>query len=132
MAVRVGFCGTGGIAAAHMANLLRIPDADLVAVYDIEPARCEATIQRVNAKAQWAGPRSGSAPRTMAPAIYTEYAQMLREARVDALYITIPPSAHGNGELEIQAAEAGVALMVEKPVALSMRVADRVAEAIDR
>jgi len=132
MAVRVGFCGTGGIATAHMANLLRIPDAEVVALYDIDPSRCQAAVERVNLQARLAARPDGPAPRLLEPTVYTEYEQMLREARLDALYITIPPFAHGQGELEIRAAEAGIALMVEKPVALSLDVARRVAEVIDR
>jgi predicted dehydrogenase len=52
---------------------------------------------------------------------------MLADAGLDALYVCLPPFAHG--EPELMAIEAGLALYVEKPVALGMEVAHQVARA---
>ncbi|NLT41297.1 MAG: Gfo/Idh/MocA family oxidoreductase, partial [Anaerolineae bacterium] len=42
MAVRIGFIGTGGIAQMHMRNLQRIPDAQVVGMYDVAPDRARS------------------------------------------------------------------------------------------
>ena len=53
---------------------------------------------------------------------YTDFRRMLATARLDLLIVALPPGAH-NGEVE-QAAQAGLHLLVEKPIALSMERAE--------
>ena len=50
MTVRVGIIGAGGVAVTHLVNLLRIPEADVVAISDVAPGAAEACIRRVNAQ----------------------------------------------------------------------------------
>jgi predicted dehydrogenase len=49
---------------------------------------------------------------------YTDFHRMLGEAALDLLIVALPPYAHG-GEVEA-AAKAGVHVLVEKPIALSL------------
>jgi len=112
MAVRLGFIGAGGIAGLHFANLERIPAAEVVAVYDVDPAACE------RARARF--------PRCQ---IYSSAADLIGAAPIDALYICVPPFAHQ--DYEIQAAERGLALFVEKPVGLDLAAARRAARVIE-
>jgi predicted dehydrogenase len=128
MAVRIGFAGTGGIAAAHLLDLIRIPEAEVVALYDVERERCEAAVRRVNAQQDQAARPGGPEPRKLHAKVYTDYKAMLAEAGLHAVYVCVPPSAHG--ALEFAAIDAGVALFVEKPVALSLDLARQIAGAI--
>jgi myo-inositol 2-dehydrogenase/D-chiro-inositol 1-dehydrogenase len=110
--VRVGFVGTGGIAQTHLEALSRIEGAQLVAFCDVDAARAESAAARFGGRA------------------YTDYAQMLREEPLDALYVCVPPHAHG--EVEQLAAERGIHLFVEKPVARTLECARAVDAAIQK
>jgi myo-inositol 2-dehydrogenase/D-chiro-inositol 1-dehydrogenase len=110
--VRVGFVGTGGIAQTHLEALSRIAGAQLVAFCDVDAARAESAAARFGGRA------------------YTDYAQMLREEPLDALYVCVPPHAHG--EVEQLAAERGIHLFVEKPVARTLECARAVDAAIQK
>src|ERR671932_2291745 len=118
MAVRIGFAGTGGIAGSHLIDLVRIPEAEVVALYDVDRERCEQAMRRINGQQDQLARPGGAAPRKLKAKVYTDYRAMLAEAGLHALYICVPPFAHG--ELEFAAVDAGVALFVEKPVALSV------------
>ncbi len=98
--VKVGFVGVGGIAAVHLQNIAKNPDAKIVAVCDI-----------VEENARMAGEEYGAAA-------YSDIDVMLSDEKIDALFICVPPFAHG--EIEEKAARLGIHLMVEKPVGLNM------------
>jgi predicted dehydrogenase len=55
---------------------------------------------------------------------------MLERARPDALYICVPPFAHG--EPEAAALDAGVPFFVEKPLACDLETAEAIAAAVAR
>jgi myo-inositol 2-dehydrogenase/D-chiro-inositol 1-dehydrogenase len=112
MTVRIGFLGTGIAASWHLENLVTMEGVEITGLCDTAPG-----------KAAKAAGRYGGRP-------YTDYLSMLDAERLDALYICIPPFAHA--EQEIPAAERGIHLLVEKPVALDLHQARRVAEAIAR
>ena len=128
MTVRIGFAGTGGIAGAHLADLVRLPEAEVVALYDVERERCELAMRRINGQQEQLVRPGGPEPRRLQAKVYTDFKKMLAEAGLHAVYICIPPFAHG--DVEFAAIEAGVALFVEKPVALSIDLARQVAAAI--
>lgn len=130
MPVRIGFAGTGGIAASHLVNLLRIPDAEVVALHDVDRERCDAAIRRINGQQDQAARPGGPEPRKLKAKVYTDYRAMLGEAGLHAVYVCVPPFAHG--DLELQAIDAGLHLFVEKPVALSLEMAGQIAQAIQR
>ncbi|MGI5820108.1 MAG: Gfo/Idh/MocA family protein [Armatimonadota bacterium] len=112
MAVKIGFVGCGGIANAHMKNLAKIDNAEMVAFSDIAEERAEASAE------EYGGTSFGG-----------DYAAMYESADLDAVYICLPPFAHE--DQEILAAEAGLAMLVEKPLALSMDKAREIEAAID-
>lgn len=140
--VRVAFCGTGGIAEAHIKNLRRLQGVDVVALYDADGARARALRERLHAvpdmetqpdpppshsrAAQW----GIAPPRGITPVVYDDLPTLLREAHPDALYTCLPPFAHGDPEL--LAAAAGVHLYVEKPQALSLSLAETIGAAIEQ
>ncbi|WP_407269723.1 Gfo/Idh/MocA family protein [Radiobacillus sp. PE A8.2] len=98
--VKVGFIGVGGIASVHMANIAQHEHADIVAVCDI-----------VEASARAAGEKFGAT-------VYTDSSDLLEKEKIDALFICVPPFAHGN--IEEKAAQLGIHLMVEKPIGLDL------------
>ncbi|HEX3000502.1 MAG TPA: Gfo/Idh/MocA family oxidoreductase [Armatimonadota bacterium] len=110
MSVRIGFVGAGGIANAHLRNLEQIPEAKLVAFADVDAARAKAAAERFQATA------------------YTDYHEMLDKEALDAVYVCVPPFAHYDAE--ILAAKKGLALFVEKPVAVTLAKAKEIARAI--
>lgn len=113
MAVRVGFIGCGGISRYHMSHLAKIKDAQMVAFCDVDGARAEGTAKDFG---------------TPDAKVWTDYKQFYSEAKIDAVYIGLPPFAHE--EQELIGAEKGIHLFVEKPIALSMALAKKVEKAI--
>ncbi len=96
--VRIGLIGTGGIGRAHLRTLRTLPEAEIVALCDIDEVRVRSVAEPMGA------------------AVHTDGRTMIARERLDALYICVPPHAHG--DLEIRAAEKGIHLFVEKPVNL--------------
>lgn len=111
MPIRIGFIGSGGIAGAHFNTLENITDAQLVAFADMDKNRAEAAARRFEGKA------------------YTDAKKMLEAETLDAVYVCLPPHAHGNPE--IAAVQKGCALFIEKPIANSMKTAEKIAAAIE-
>ena len=108
---RVGFIGVGGVAGGHLNILNGFEDAELAALCDIDEGRLK-----------------GRAEAFGVANAYTDYREMLSAEELDAVYVCVPPFAHGQIEEEIAA--AGAALFVEKPVELHMEPAVRKHEAI--
>ncbi len=108
--LRVGILGPGGIAARHAQAALALPATmSLVAVCGRDAMRTQTFASRYGAKP------------------YADLDRMLGEARLDLLIVALPPFAHA-GQVETAAA-AGVNLLVEKPIALSLERAASMVEA---
>jgi predicted dehydrogenase len=112
MAVRLGFIGTGGIAGHHLRTLAQLSEAKLAAFCDV-----------VLDKAQ-------SAASTYGGKAYDNYVQMFDSEKLDAVYICLPPFAHGGQELE--AVKRGLPIFVEKPVATTAAKAEEILAAIQQ
>ncbi len=112
MAVRVGFVGAGGMNNAHMKNLASISGVKLVAVAD-----------PVEERAQQRAAEYGMKP-------FTSWKQMLKEVPMDAMYVAVPPFAHEGQEQA--AAKLGIHLFVEKPVAVDVKTARSIDNAIKK
>jgi len=112
MAVKIGFIGCGGMNRGHMKSLSQIKDAQMVGFCDIDPDRARACAAEY-----------GGSP-------FTDHRLMLKQADLDAVYVAVPPHAHGT--LEIDAVRAGKAIFVEKPVNISNEQARKVLKEIDK
>lgn len=110
--VKIGFVGCGGIAHTHLGHLKAMGDVRVVGACDVNAARCRAF-------AAAAGCETHADP-----------VSLYEKARPDAVYVAVPPFAHGM--IEEEAAARGIHLFVEKPVALDMATAQRVSGAIKR
>jgi len=112
MALRIGFLGTGGIARTHLNALRQLEEAEVVAFCDIVEERAEGAAKQFDALA------------------FTDHRKMLDEVKMDALFVCLPPFAHTDAE--ITAAEKGIHIFVEKPVALTMEKAEEISAAISK
>ena len=106
--VRVGLVGAGGVGARHARVLSGLPGVSVVGVADPDAVRAEALAQRCGAAA------------------FADAATLARSVRPDALYVCVPPFAHG--EPEAVAVEHGLPLFVEKPLATDLATTERIAE----
>lgn len=114
--LNVGIIGTGNISGAHIAAYLTFPDeVRIVGLADIVPAKAEA---------------KRSEHDLTAARVYDDAGAMLAAEDLDLVSIATPPGTHC--ELTIQALEAGVHVIVEKPMAPSVEECDRMLEAQSR
>lgn len=111
--LQIGLVGCGLCGNIHIDHLLKIKYVDLCALADTNPYRLEQ-----------------SGRKAQAARLYTDGVKMLEKERLDALFICVPPYAHG--ALEIKAAELGVALYIEKPISASWETAIEIHNKIEQ
>lgn len=108
--VRIGYVGVGGMGTAHVANLLKIPGAEIKAVCDIVASRVE--------RAQRMCLEAGQAK----PAGYTggihDYKNLCLRGDLDLVYIATPWEWHVPMCLEAMACDKHAA--VEVPAAMTL------------
>lgn len=102
--VRWGVLATGGIAATFAADLVDLPDAEVVAVASRSQASAEAFAERFGI---------GRA--------YGDWAALAADAEVDVVYVATPHSAHRAAAGMLL--EAGRGVLCEKPFTLNVREA---------
>ena len=114
--LKTGILGCGGFAHRHAGNLISLPD-------DIElTAFCDHHDDNA---------RGFSEKYTQGQAsIFTEPEVMFAKASLDLVVICLPPFAHSN-EVDL-AAQHGVHMLIEKPIALSSEHAWHMVDAVER
>ncbi len=103
---KVGFVGAGGVALRHARHLAQLKDVRVVAVTD----------PNVEAAQSFAETTDAAAVKDLGELIKTS---------PDAVYVCVPPHAHG--AIEEQLLDAGIAMFVEKPLAMDLPTAERIA-----
>ena len=121
--VRLGFVGTGGRTVAELVDLVHIPAARISALCDIDESRCAWAIQQLLER-QPDAPGT-SLVREQVPRTFTDVRDMLAAVDLDAVYVSLPPFAHGDIDHAILG--AGKAFFVEKPVAVNSTVGREIA-----
>jgi len=113
--VKLAFVGCGGIVRNHLEHGLKnFEDVDFVGWCDLDGTVAEARREQAGGRGR----------------VYDDAQRMLDETRPDAVFIMVPPFAHGpTEELVI---ERKLPFFVEKPVAIDLPTAQKVAEAVDR
>lgn len=109
--LRIALIGCGGRAGAHIASIKTMDDVKVVAVADPIEERALAAAEDLGAER-----------------IYKNYDAMLDKengSTVDAAFISIEPTAHG--DCELRAIDAGIPFMVEKPMTLDLKLGDEIA-----
>jgi len=122
--LKLGLVGCGGMGQRHIKGLRKLQEIDqqqfeLVGVCDVMPAN-------VATAAQLATDLLGASPTK-----YTSLEAMRTDRGApDAIIVATAPDTHA--EIGIEALDHGVHVMVEKPVALTVRQGLRLVEAADR
>ena len=112
--MRVAVTGMGNMGRGHAANMIAFEDVELVALCDADPEAAERFQNE----------------HGLACSLYTDFDRMIEEEHPDAVYICLPPFCH-NGQFEA-AAEKGIAVFIEKPIALHVERGEAMAEAAAR
>ena len=100
--LRFGIIGTGGMGGVHAREINGRPDAQVVAICDVN----EAALDRA---AGWLGPRGAEVRR------YTDIARLCADGGLDAVVIATPHTQHM--QHVTAALDAGLHVLVEKPMA---------------
>ncbi|QNF30817.1 Gfo/Idh/MocA family protein [Metabacillus elymi] len=108
--VKVGFVGVGGIAGVHLENVSKNSHAEIVAVCDIAEESAKKKGLQYNASA------------------YTDMDEMLEKETLDAVFVCVPPFAHG--DIEEKIVKRGIHLLVEKPLGLDIETVQKKAKII--
>ncbi|WP_203581908.1 Gfo/Idh/MocA family protein [Microbacterium hibisci] len=106
--LRIGIIGTGGIADAHIRGYLAFPEeCEIVALADVIPGKAAQ-------KAEAFGFADATA--------FDDPLVMIAAVGLDVVSIATPPSTHAS--LAVAALDAGVNVLVEKPMAPSLEECD--------
>jgi predicted dehydrogenase len=109
--MKIAMIGVGGIAGNYRQSLKRLGQP--------VAAVCDVNAERARQVASEEGAQS-----------YTDHREMLEREKPDAVFVAIPPFAHRSEVAD--AARAGCAVFVAKPIALNVAIARPIAEAITR
>lgn len=109
--IRLGFIGAGGIAHRHFGVLETMGDVRIVAVTDPDQGRAEEAARRTGARA------------------FADHETMLAETELDAVFICVPPFAHGDAERACLAKR--LPFFVEKPLSLDLALAEEIAAEVE-
>ncbi|MGV2982733.1 Gfo/Idh/MocA family protein [Microbacterium sp. AGC85] len=112
--IRIGLIGAGGIAGAHVAGYrLNAETVVFAAIADPVPENAEK--------------RRGDDPDVR---VYADYRDMIAAGGLDAVDICLPHHLHA--EAVIAAADAGLHVLCEKPLCLTLDEAAAIAAAVER
>ena len=104
--VKIALIGAGNIANTHLEAYSKVPDAEIVAICDINPKRLEKTANRFGIERR-----------------YTDVESMLAaEPDLDAADVCVWNCSHA--ECSIKALNAGLHVLCEKPMAYSAKEAE--------
>jgi predicted dehydrogenase len=111
MAIRVGLIGAGRSGRLQLDSLTSFSDIEVAAVCDNDRALAESVAAPYGAK------------------VHISFRTLLESERLDALFVCLPPFARG--EAECAAARAGIHLLLDHPVALSVEKARQIQKEIE-
>lgn len=108
--IRLGFIGAGGIAHRHLGVLERFEDVQITGFADPDFDRAVGAAARFGARA------------------FENHQALLDDPVLDAVYICVPPFAHGEPERAVL--QRGLPFFVEKPLSLEIGVAEEIAQGV--
>ncbi|GIO67438.1 oxidoreductase [Paenibacillus cookii] len=109
--IKVGIIGAGSISESHMNSYQKNPDAEIVAICDLNEERAKAAAQKYGAAHT-----------------YTDYNELLANPEIDAVSICTWNNSHA--EISIAAIQAGKHVLVEKPLCRTVEEALNVQKAV--
>ncbi|HJT11814.1 MAG TPA: Gfo/Idh/MocA family oxidoreductase [Dongiaceae bacterium] len=110
--LKVGVIGLGFFGSRHARVYQEHPVADLVGVAELDPVRLAETVEATGAQG------------------YPDYRALLARPELEAVSICLPDRLHE--EAAIAAAQAGKAILLEKPLAHTAEAARRIVAAAER
>ena len=105
--LKAAVVGCGGISNWHFGRVRNYEDVEYVGFYDIVKERAE---KMAAAKGE------GKA--------FDCLISMLDEGKPDILYVCVPPDQHG--KIELEAIKRGIHMMIDKPIATDVAVAEKI------
>ena len=121
--LRIASAGFGFMGRMHYKCFNALEGAEVVAICDANPRIEEDTKRAVGNVGKTEEPIDFSSFE-----LYTDFAKMLKEAKLDAVSITLPTYLHA--DFSIKALQAGLHVLCEKPMALNVQDCERmIAEA---
>ncbi|WP_434578611.1 Gfo/Idh/MocA family protein [Thermoanaerobacterium thermosaccharolyticum] len=111
MPIKLGIIGYGGMGMWHHKNAPKVKGVDVVATYDIDAYQVDV--------AKKAGLRG-----------YHKLDEFLKDEEINTVLIATPNDVHK--DLAVASANAGKNVIVEKPVAMSMKEIDEIIEAAEK
>ncbi len=110
--LRVGVIGLGWFGTRHARVYGQLPNAEIIAVCDADPARCDAVAGGTSAKA------------------FADFQSLLALPHLDAVSICLPDRAHADAARAASA--AGKAVLLEKPLAHDTANARAIINAVEK
>lgn len=110
--LRAGILGTGFMGQTHGKNLATLDSVEIAAICDTRQESAQALKDTLGVEA----------------VLFDDFDAMLEKAALDVLYVCLPPCAH-DGQV-VKAAQKGVHLFLEKPIAPDVASAQAMADAI--
>lgn len=107
--MRIGLIGAGAVAPLHARAARLLPGVEMTAVCDLQPDAARAVAEPIGAQS------------------FTDYRDLLASGTTDAVIVNTPNALHC--EMAIDAASAGQHVLVEKPMAITIKDCDRMVEA---
>lgn len=111
--LKVAMIGAGNIACSHLTRYANNPNAEVIAICDIDEAKLNRTADKFNI-----------------PARYSSVEAMLAAEKPDAADVCVWNCAHA--KCTIAALNAGLDVMCEKPMAMTVEEAQAMKDAADR
>lgn len=110
--MRIGIIGAGAVAPLHAraAGLLR--DVEMTAVCDLQPAAAASVAEPIGAQ------------------VFHDYRDMFASGTIDAVIVNTPHSLHR--DMTVAAAAAGLHVLVEKPMAITLEDCDAMVAATEQ
>lgn len=102
--IRTAVVGCGKVGRTHASALQQLPESELVAAFDISAERAAAYAQEFGIKG------------------YDDFDQMVRDTQVEMVSVCTPHPLHA--EFIVRAAEKGIHVLCEKPLASDLRDSD--------
>lgn len=110
--LNIGVIGLGAIGLKHCSALAQIDRATIAAIADVDEKALEATAKQYNATP------------------YNDFKKMLTQPGLDAVIVATPDQLHRDAC--VMAAESGKHVLVEKPIATTLKDAEDIISATDK
>ncbi|RLE59240.1 MAG: hypothetical protein DRN53_07350, partial [Thermoprotei archaeon] len=123
MKFKLAVIGCGGVGIRHIEGIAQLyragfEDIEIAAVCDLDRVKAEQAIAKIAVL-------QGTTPR-----VYTDYKRMIKEVDLDAVDICLPHHLHHT--VAIDCLEEGLNVLIEKPLAITMRAARRIMETAEK